>query len=326
MARTKGRIPAAYHDVLAEHRARLHRVTKGSGLKQMEAFYKSTQAQLESKLRKLVGAGRGDTMTAAQARVLLAQARQGQAQLAHAMVGQLGELSNEAQVVALRGLEKDLAKLDAAFEVSQVTLPIAEAGRFAGVIEGRAQSLLEQHMSSMSNWGVSAVGNIKTSLATSLATGETVHEAVSRIAETTDAQWWRVERVVVTETSWAAAAATSDGLEDAKQDAVPDLLSRWVELVSDETGEPMDDRVGVDSLAIHAQVTDPGGMFTMPAESDVPDAKGRTAVSEALVGKSWPHPPDRPNDRSLIQGWRASWGIPGWRYNGGERDWIVPMK
>ena len=325
MAKPKGRLPSAYHDVLAEHRARLHRVTKGSGLKQMEAFYRSTQAQLESKLRKLVGAGRGDTMTAAQARVLLAQARQGQAQLARAMVGQLGELSNEAQVVALRGLEKDLAKLDSAFEVSQVTLPIAEAGRFAGVIEGRAQSLLEQHMSSMSNWGVSAVGNIKTSLATSLATGETVHEAVSRIAETTDAQWWRVERVVVTETSWAAAAATSDGLEDARQEAVPDLLSRWVEYCSDETGEPLDDRVGVDSIAIHGQVVEPGGMFTMPETAPFPDAKGKTDVPDSLVGMEWPHPPDRPHDRALIQGFRKSWGrgkVLAWRYEDGERAFL----
>ena len=82
-----GRLPQRFHDVLSEHRTRLKQVTDGGGLKRMERFYMGVQAELESKLRKLVKAGRGSEMTASQARLLLAQARQGQAQIAQELAG-----------------------------------------------------------------------------------------------------------------------------------------------------------------------------------------------------------------------------------------------
>ena len=517
-------------------------------------------------------------------------------------------------MVALNGLEHDLAKLDAAFDVAQVTLPISDAARFAGIVEGRASSLLEQHASSLSNWGAGTVQTIRNNLALSLATGETADDAIDRIAAATDSEWWRVARVVVTEclpgnavvsgvvvravhrrwyegpmveivteggrklsatpnhpmfarrgwigagalqkgddlvcytgeqhpltssdenvaggpttiaeifdataavgvrerrrtaqpdfhgdgrdgevdifstnrelvygrfaaldqpllqdilsppdlaasrfchvckvllaggsqegshglwdpthldpsfaqalaqhfvagaeyrgelvntlagevasrelgkvanryaragwgahqpaptqklderlfghrsacgrlavaqptdvkfdrildvrvrafsghvfnlttpqgyysyggvytgnTSWAANATTADGIHAAKE-AVPDMMQRWVEYCSDETGEPLDNRVGVDSIALHGQVTPTGGMFVMPDTAPHPDARGNTDVPDSLVGQSWPHPPDRPHDRALIQGFRKAWGgVIAYRLIGGER-------
>ena len=121
-------------------------------------------------------------------------------------------------------------------------------------------------------------------------------------------------------TMWASNAAHADGIKEiADEDPeLADMQQQWIEHCDDE-GEALDSRVSLDSLAMHLQVTEPGGMFTMPDESEVPDAKGHTKVSESLAGQSWAHPPNRPNDRATVLPWRPGWGSPGWRYVGGAR-------
>ena len=41
--------------------------------------------------------------------------------------------------------------------------------------------------------------------------------------------------------------------------------------------------------------------------------------AQSLVGLAWPFPPNRPNDRSVLSPWMADWGVPGWRYDSGNR-------
>jgi len=120
-----------------------------------------------------------------------------------------------------------------------------------------------------------------------------------------------------TESCYGANVAHSDGIKEiAKED--PALLQQWVEFCGPD-GRPLDDRVGVDSIAIHGEVTDPGGEFTMPATAPFPDAKGNTIVSPSLVGQSWAVPPCRPNGREAVMPWRKDLGAPGWRYKNGRR-------
>lgn len=311
------KLPAAYHEVLAEHRARHLRATEGGNLRAMKKLYDAAQGELERKLRKLTRQQRSDTFTAYQSRTLLAQVRHGQALIGRQLAGQLGAMSKDAQVEALRGLEKDIVRLDKAFTGRPLQLPISEASRFQRIVAGRSTSLLEQHATSMKTWGADTVRVIENQMALSVATGESIDEAVGRIVEVSDAQWWRAERVARTETAWAWAATAKDAIDDAREE-IPDLQTRWVEYCNDETGEPLDDRVAVDSIAIHGQLATKG-LFTMPETAPHPDARGKTEVPHALVGKQWPHPPDRPNDRSLIQAWRPDWGVPAWVYRQGRR-------
>jgi hypothetical protein len=115
-------------------------------------------------------------------------------------------------------------------------------------------------------------------------------------------------------TAWAFNAAHKDGIEDARE-VLPDLRSRWVELCDDATGAPLDDRVCVDSIALHGQV-DVDGVFFQPATAPHPDAEGRTQVPDALIGQTYDFPPNRPNDRSTLAPWRPGWGVPAWEWRG----------
>jgi hypothetical protein len=121
--------------------------------------------------------------------------------------------------------------------------------------------------------------------------------------------------------AYAYNSAHADGIEESAHE-IPDLMQLWQENCDDD-GEPLDDRVGVDSLAMHMQVAQPGGSFFMPATSPVADAKGKTDVHSSLVGLSWDFPPNRPNDRAVLSPWMADWGVPGWEYSNGKRIWLV---
>ena len=140
------------------------------------------------------------------------------------------------------------------------------------------------------------------------------------VAETVDGQWWQGERIVRTEMAHAYNLAHKDGME-ASAEELPELRQRWEEHC-DDSGRPLDNRVGVDSIAMHSQVAPVGGLFTMPGEAPFPDARGRTDVPDSLAGLSWAAPPCRPNDRAVLAPWMASWDIPGWEWRDGRRLWL----
>lgn len=302
-----------YVVTLDEHRRRLGRLAERRGVGRIKSFYDRAQEDVARKLSRTAGKG---TFTAFVHRQTLAQLRQGQVQIARHMAGELGDLSEEAQVESLRGLSSTLGRLEQKFTGTRPVLPIDEAARFAGVIDKRRSSLLRMHDVSMANYGGALVGEMEEQLGLSLLEEETTMEAIDRVMGVAENEWWQAERIVRSETAWAYNSAHADGLEEASEE-LPDLMMRWSEHVDDETFEPLDKRVGVDSIALHGQLAEPGGVFTMPAET--PDGE---PVSESLVGQSWAFPPNRPNDRAVIQPWRPGWGIPGWIYRGGERQWI----
>jgi hypothetical protein len=286
----------------------------------LKKLYDTSQAAVESKLRKAMRAGRGESFTAHQARIVLTQLRHGQAEIATHMAKAMKPALKKAQSGALHGLVKDVTRLHKKFTGAEITVPIEKASRFAGVIDQRETSLLAMNTSSMQRYGVHVVMALEDNLAQSLMTGSTPDDAIDAVMDTIGGEWWQGERIVRTELAWADNAAISDGLRDMSKD-FPDIRQRWEEYC-DADGEPMDDRVGVDSIAMHGQVAAVGGLFTMPATSPFPDAKGKTDVPKSLVGRSWEFPPNRPNDRSVMSPWMKRWGIPGWQYLGGRR---VPL-
>jgi len=311
-------VPAAVLEAMSEHRARLERLAERRTLIPLKRLYDEAGAELERKLAAAARGRAGDTMTAYQQRMLLAQVKEGKVRLARSMAGTLGDASQDAQVDALRGLTRDVARLERQFRGATVTLPIEQAARFRGVVDRRRTSLLRMHATSMARYGAQTIGRMERELSLSLATGETTGSAIDRVMRVDDMEWYRAERIGRTETAWAFGATTADGIAESAE-ALPGLMMRWSEYVDDATGRPLDDRVAVDSLAMHGQVTAAGDVFTMPSSSPVADAKGRTQVPPALVGLTWSHPPNRPNDRAVLQPFRKEWGIPGWVWRGGRR-------
>lgn len=141
-----------------------------------------------------------------------------------------------------------------------------------------------------------------------------VSDLVTETGELLDDSWWRVERAVRTETSFAYNQAQRDAVDRLSEDDDSfrgKLYSRWTEFINDLTGVPYDDRVAGDSIAMHGQVAKPGKPFTMPSLRVVPST---------MVGSSWTHPPNRPNDRAILTPWMADWGVPAWRIRGTSRS------
>lgn len=305
----------AYREALAAHRARLDRLLDRRGVTPLKRLYDTAANAMVKQLRQTVGRLPG-SFTEHQQRLVLAQLKQGQALISRRLAGELGDLTLEAQRESLRGLSQQLSSLERVFTGADVALPVEEAARFIGVIDKRRTSLLKMHNESMARYGARAVGDMEGALAEALVSGETPMQMIDRVQDVIDGEWWQAERIVRTETAWAYNATHRDGMEDALEE-LPDLKMQWVELV-DDAGNPMDERVGVDSLAMHGQVADVDGEFVMPAT-----APGGAKVSDSLVGQSWAFPPNRPNDRATVTPWRREWGVPGWSFKGGRR---VPLR
>jgi hypothetical protein len=140
-------------------------------------------------------------------------------------------------------------------------------------------------------------------------------DLVTDLHDALEGQWWRVERVANTETAHAFNLAQAVALA-ALSRAVPGLMQRWTEKI-DLDGNPLDDKVADDSMELHAQLAPLGGKFIMPPN---------TRVWEGMIGKTWYHPPNRPNDRAVLTPWAPGWGIPGWVWTGRTRRWLTPPR
>jgi hypothetical protein len=306
-----------YAKALDIQRRKLAKLAEGKSVRQIKTLYDAAQAELARKLRRT--AEREATFTAFQQRQLLAQVRQGQALISRRMAGDLGDLSKQAQVNSLRGLINNFNEMEDLFTGSSIVLPIEEASRFWGVIDERRSSLLLQHETSMNRYGGALVGDMEQQLALSMATGETVDQAIDRIEEVADVKWFQAERIVRTEQSFAYNATHIDGIKEIAQD-VDDIYMRWTEFVTD-AGVPLDTRVGADSVLMHGQVARPGEGWTVPDEDEPVMIGGKERkVSPSLLGKTVYAAPLRPNGRETVTAWRPSWGGLAWTYINGRKE------
>jgi hypothetical protein len=298
---------SAYHQILETHRTNLVRLSEHRGVDRLKKLYDRSQEELAEKLRR-TAPGRRTSFTAHQQRALLAQVQQGQAVIAARLAGEAGDISRDVQVESLRGLSTWLGRMEKHYGGADIDLPIDEAARFWGVIDRRRSSLLKQHATSMTRYGSHLVGKMEEELGLATMQGETVDGAIGRVMDTAQVEWWKAEQIVRTEWAWAYNATHYDGIEETAKE-IEDLYSRWVEHVSD-SGQPLDDRVGADSLAMHGQVARPGELFVMPRDP---------RVSPKMWGKTWQFPPDRPNDRAVLAAWRPHWGGFAYQMRGGRR-------
>ncbi len=314
------RVPATFLRAVQAHRNRLERVLTVRNVANAKQLYEDAQASLQARIRRTLGAGRGDTFTAHQQRIMLTQLRQGQSLIGQRMAGNLNGLTKVAQETSMRGLVDDVSRLNKFFTGSELTLPVEEAAVFRGLIDRRATSMLVQQQASMARYGAHLVDEVQKKLSVAVLTQEPVHEVYDDVAAAIDKEWYWGERIVRTETAYAYNVTHRDGISESAKE-IPELMQQWQEHCDDD-GSPLDERVGVDSIAMHGQVAPAGGLFTMPSTAPHGDAKGKREVPASLVGLQWAFPPNRPNDRAVLSPWMPDWGVPGWRWLGGRR---VPM-
>lgn len=307
-------MPAVWAEVLATHRRQLDRLIDARTVAPLRRLYDQAAAEMVTTLHTTMRRLGGNAYSSHAHRVVLAQLRQGQAALIHRMAGEVDTAAEEAARESLHNLVAHVHKLDAEYGAG-APLPIEQAARFQGLLGGTTTSLLHERRASLQRYGAAAITDMERQLSLSLVEGEGTGEAIGRIEDVIHGEWWRAERIARTEISWTYNATHAAGIR-ALVPVMPDLRQRWTEHVSDG-GMPLDQRVGVDSLALHGQVAAVGQGFYLPDAT--PDGE---LVPESLERGPFFHPPNRPNDRAVLSAWRPGWGIPGWRYDGGRR---VPL-
>lgn len=296
-------------DAMAAHRRTLDRLLDQRSVKALQKLYDQSQSEMERKLAALTRAGRRDSMTAYQLQLLKTQTREAQARIAAKMANAMGPITRDTQAEAVRQASRTITTLEQKFTGAEISLPLEEAATFRGIIEGRTSSLVKANQLSFARYGAVLTDKMEQELALSLMTGETPIMAIDRIMAVAGNQWWQAERIVRTETAYAFNASHADAIV-AAQAELPDLYERWTEYVDDTTGKPLDDRVAADSLVLHGQVVAAGRSFVMPPDERVP-AK--------YWGKTFAHPPNRPNDRAVLLPWRPGWPAPAWEWRDGAR-------
>jgi hypothetical protein len=298
--------PPYYLALVRDQQAQLTKLVNAAGVGPVKRLYQQMLRDLEKKLK----ASASGTFDFVQLHGMMAQVRLGLAQAQREIGSAVSEGAARVGIQAARNSLDNAARMEKHFKGAVVSLPVMEIGRLRGLVEGQTPSVMRVHDRTMRRYGMRLTGRIETELAASLTAAESQTQAVDRVMRVAGNEWWQAERIVRTEMSFASNAVARAANDEMADELDGDMWSQWSEHVTDD-GVPLDDRVGVDSEALHGQVAPPGGMFVQP-----PSSRRGALVSGSLVGQSWACPPNRPNDRSVLTPWRASWGIPGWVWDG----------
>ena len=188
--------------------------------------------------------------------------------------------------------------------LDQQYLGIARPLRFDALtwIDDQANQLskvrLQTYAQSFARYGASTVQTIENEIAKTILTGEPWTKArpkvMAAMKHAVGDNQWMVDRVLRTETSAAYNSMQLNALIEEDDDDEP-MLKRLV--------ATFDSRTGRDSAALHGQ--------TVPVKDPFFDP---------YFGKQYMAPPNRPHDREIVVGWRASYGED---FEGGDKGYIV---
>ena len=307
---TKKDSAKVFREEMLLHRAALDRLLDKRGVEVLKRLYDQGQAELVTELFRLVRADKKkEPLTVVQLRQMMLRVRQAQARLAVRLSADLAAVSREAQAEGVMQVDRTITKMERRSGGAFVSLPLLEVATFNQILDKRSAALLTANQKAMARAASILTSRIEQSLTVALAEEEDSEDAVARVQEQADDDWFFSGRVVRAQVAAAYNFGHTDAV-DLVQGDVTNLYNRWTELVDDATGAPLDDRVGADSMALHGQVAKPGNVFTMP-----PDP----TVAPYWWGQAWTQSPNRWNDRSVTMPWRPEWGIPGWEWNGSAR-------
>ena len=299
----------AYLLALKRQRATLDRLMDRRGVLALRRYYDKAQDDLERRLHRMARDTRTDPLTPLQAQQLLAEVYAAQRTIALRLHSLYVPVMEEAQLAGVDETDYAITRLEEQLGGGTLDLPLTDETVRRGIIDGRRFGLVENNKATFQRFGQQLSQTSRQQMSVSLALGETATEAIDRLRQSSDEEWWQGERIVVTESARAFNTAHADSIELVGRD-IRDMMKRWTELVDDRTGEPLDNRVGLDSMVLHGQVTAMDGVFVMP-----PDPR----IKPRYWNNRWASSPNRPNDRSITMPWRPGWGVPGWEWKDGQR-------
>lgn len=158
-------------------------------------------------------------------------------------------------------------------------------------LEGYTRPLLRSRLrvyeQSFARYGAEAVAAIENEIAKAQLLGKPWTEArkavMAIVREQVEGKQWMVDRIVRTETAAVYSSTTMAALFEEDDDDDDPMLKKLVAI--------FDKRTALDSKLLHGQTRRVQELFT-----------------DVLRGREFDAPPNRPNDREIVVGWRASWG------------------
>jgi hypothetical protein len=192
------------------------------------------------------------------------------------------EQAKEDVVQKLKALDPEFRLAGAPISTEQVGGLLQQQSKLREVQRVRAEAIAKRYSEGM-------IGSIEQRLAHALLIGEGTDETIRAVADMTKQEYWKGERLVRTELSFAYNTSQRAVLDEmAKEDS--SLWIQWHEHASGPDNKPwpgmatpLDDRVAEDSRRLHGQLRRPGEYFVDP-----------------LTGKQYYSPPNRPNDRATL--------------------------
>lgn len=298
-----------FQKALRAHRATLDRLLDRRALLIQRRYFDKAQDQLERALTRRVPPGQKQAVSPLQAQQLLLQVRESQMFISKRLSQLLEPVLEEAQEEGIEQTAESTDRLEFFFWGKRPAIPFDEESVKRRLVEGRSAQIKKTNEAAWLAMGAAMAVQQQRALSVSLALEETPQEAISRMRQAADEEWWRGKRIIHTEMAVSYNLAQADAITELAAHG-SDWVKRWCELVDDTTGQPLDSRVGNDSIALHGQIADPGGRFVMPEDP---------TVDRSFWNKAWLSSPNRPNDRSITMPVRLSWGIPSYRLINGER-------
>ena len=260
-----------------------------ASLTRLDGFLRARQAAvvrkaLASQGRTLSATELGRWGTATRERTLLLLGHNARA-MARAQSEDLGVGLHEVVRASQKQSAGWLSSLDKAFLGTTLPLQWNTLAWATTTANELVESRLRTFHASFARYGAAVVGGIEKALS-KVATGASWNEVRAEIGKLAAAQvedkGWMVDRIVRTEASNAYNATTQRALlaEDSPKSPMAKKLVAVFDLVT-----------GQDSYLLHGQVRPVKEMFF-----------------DSYHGFHYMHPPNRPNDREIMVGWRLAYG------------------
>lgn len=181
----------------------------------------------------------------------------------------------------------------------------------AAVRSAREHNGIDAPRLTLARWAADSRQRTREATGASRAYLDTGAELLDRVARELEPRKASLARIVRTEAAFTENAAANEVIVAfAATRPRRTVFKRWTERIDDATGRALDSRVAQDSFALHGQLADARGVFTMPQDQ---------RVSPKLWGRTWRYPPNRPYDRAIVLPWQRGWPGGGWLLHGDQR-------
>lgn len=278
--------------MLRIHRAQVQGLVELRGIRKMRQTYAQARAELEDKLRAIAKKGGNQTFTAHHYRMVLIQLNQGIDDMTVQLGDHLKREGRLASTLAPAHMLNEVQVLAHHFTGHTPVLRTGQAAVVQGLIRGVEPTLLRRYQSSARLYGPPVIKKMEQQMAISMASGEGVDEATTRVADAFGGERWRAERIVRTELSFSYGQTKQAGMAELVRRDIPKLKKRLV--------ATHDDRTGADSLQLDGQTVEVNQPFVWHVKDSHGTPTGRIV--------QYMQPPNRSNDREIVVPWDPAWG------------------